>query len=809
VSERARLVSRVVGLATAHPVKVIVGVLLLTALAVLVFRRLELGGSIYDLFPRRPGPVADLALYMRVFGAQEELVGLVTGPDAESVERATREAAAELQRWPSLRQVRAGVEARAMAELLGPSLLLLADDESWPAVRQRLTSSLREQVGRLRRILLAPVAPDRSLLVRDPLLLGAIVLHGLEAGVSQQSGLYASADGKAAMLFAQATRPSSDSAFCAELQRRLRQLVARLAAGSGIEAQFTGAHLYAYHVSEALQRDLAVSSVLALLGVALVQLIFFRSLRLIPLSALVAGVALCGTLAVATLTVGHLNALSLAFAALFIGMSDDVLIHITAQTRRHLDERPGPRLVGAVTRVAPALLAATLTTVAAFLSFTLSAFAGLGHTGLLAACGLALNLVLAMIFFPALGTVLPPGPGPSGETRVDRVLEGLGGAAQRHRVAVVGVALLLGAGAAWAARELRFSEDLTRLAPAQIPPARTDRAIAARFERARDRVIVMLQGRDAEETLQANDRLAARLAQLRRDGVVASYRSLSSLLPARSTQEARLARLAALGPDDVARRLRAALEAEGLRAEAFAPFFEALTHPRPLRVSDLPGALQPLVGRQLAQVGGDTAVATVLYPRRGADTEQIVAALGALATPGSSVQLRITGATVAGTQMARLLRRDLVTISLTTLGAVLVLLGLFVRRLWPVVATLLSLLLAGVLFAGCLRLLRLELDLYNLMVIPIIIGYGINDHLYLMHRALDEGITASVVESGRPVIAATLTTIVAFAALGFCQVPGLRTLGLTGVLGLGLGMLSSLVVMPALLTLSPRYRGGQ
>ena len=799
MSNTGRPLGRIVGLATTHRVKVVVGVLVLAALAALVFRRLEIGGSIYELFPRRPGPVADLAMYTRLFGAQEELVGLVTGPDARRVEDETRRVAAELARWPELRRVRVSVEARAMVELLGPSLPLLADDETWPAVRRRLTSGLREQVARLRRILLAPVGPDRSLVVHDPLLLGELILRGLEAGVSQRSGLYASADGRAALIFAQPVRPSSDSAFRATLQRRLRGLGPP---GPGIEVQFTGAHLYAFHVSEALQRDLALSSVLALLGVALVQLLFFRSLRLLPLSALVAGVALCVTLAVATLTVGHLNALSLAFAALFIGMSDDVLIHITAHTRQHLDEPPGPRLVGAVTRVAPALLAATLTTVAAFLSFQLSAFAGLGHTGLLAACGLALNLVLATTFFPALGTLLPPGPGPSGETRVDRLLGRLGEATQRHRVVVVVVALVLGGGAAWEARALRFSEDLTRLAPAEIPPARTDRAIATRFERAQSRLIVVLRGRDAERTLRVNDRLAARLARLQRDGAVASYVSLSSLLPARATQEARRARLAGLGLDEMERRLRDALEAEGLRADAFAPAIEALARPRPLRVAELPPGLRPLVDRQLAQVEGETAVATVLYPRRGADSARIGAELAALGMEG--VELRITGAAAAGEQMAQLLRRDLLTISLTTLGAVLVLLCVFVRRAWPVVATLLSLLLAGVLFAACLRLLRLELDLYNLMVIPIIIGYGINDHLYLMHRALDDGLTAGVVETGRPVLAATLTTVAAFAALAFCHVPGLRTLGLTGMLGLG--MLASLVVMPALLGLSPRYR---
>jgi predicted RND superfamily exporter protein len=797
-------INRIAAWATTHPITVLIGVGLLVALSLLALRRLELGGSIYDLFPRRAGPVADLADYTRTFGGQEELLALISGPDAPRVERATRRVAAELERSSLVRNVRASVDSAALAELLGPSLLLLAGAEAWPEVRRRLTVDLPRQVSRLRQVLLSPLSPDRALLVRDPLLLSELILGGLEGGASQRSGLFASRDGRAALVFAEPVRPSSDGGF----RERLQAALSGLSTGDGqVELRFTGAHLYAYHMSAALQRDLTVSSVLAILGVALVQLLFFRSLRLLPLSALVAGVALCWTLALAALTVGHLNALSLAFAALFIGMSDDVLIHITAATRQFFALPPAARMQHAIARVAPALIAATLTTVTAFLSFGLSVFAGLVHTGLLAACGLAINLLLAVTLFAAAATLLPPGPGRPGTTRVDRALDILGVVAQRRRWGVLLVCLLLGGSAAWAARGLRFSEDLTRLTPTEIPPAQADRLIAQRFERDRNRLIVLLQGRDTDEVLLANDRLAARMEGLRRAGVVASYVSLSRLLPSVATQRERVEWLRAANPADIARALGAALDAAGLRREAFAPFFAALTEPRPLRPEQLPRALQPLVRRQLARVDGRTVVATVLYPRPDAGFDALARSAAAIATP--TVEVRVTGAALAGAQMARLLRRDLLTISLSTLAAVLLLLALLVRRLWPIVATVISLLLAGALFVGSLRLLGLPVDVYNLMVIPIIIGYGVDDHLYLMHRTLDDGIQAGVVESGRPVLAATLTTIAAFAALGCCQVPGLRTLGLTGVLGLGLGMLASLVVLPALLALSPSYRRGR
>jgi hypothetical protein len=166
----------------------------------------------------------------------------------------------------------------------------------------------------------------------------------------------------------------------------------------------------------------------------------------------------------------------------------------------------------------------------------------------------------------------------------------------------------------------------------------------------------------------------------------------------------------------------------------------------------------------------------------------------------------VTGAALAGAQVANLLERDLFYTSAATLAAVVLMLCWVLRRPFAIAAAGLSLLLSGALFVGCLRLLGIQLDLYNLMVIPLLIGYGVDNHLYVVHRTLGSGLREGVESSGRSVLASCLTTVAAFGALCFCRLPGLQTLGLTASIGLGLSLLSSLVVMPALLALSPTYR---
>ena len=783
-SAGSRWLQRVPGAARRHRRLVLVVVLLLTALSATALPGLRLQSSIYELFPRRPGPIADLADYGTLFGASREVVLLVSGQDPGVVARATRRVAAELSRSPSFVDVRAGVESLALVGALGRSLLLLADEQVWPRVARRLTGPLAPEVARLRRLLLSPLAPGREALARDPLGLSELIFEGLESDVDRGTGLFASPDGRAALVFARPA-PGAEGAIPAELAR----IGADVGAREGARLQATGAPIYAHDVARAMRRDLTLSSSVALGGVVLLLLWFFRSFRLLPLAALIGGLAVCWTLALLSVTGARLNMLSLAFAALCIGMGLDGLIHISARTREVTtgDER----VLRATQQLMPALLAASLTTVAAFLSFSLSAFEGLSMTGLLAACGLGLTLVLTLALAPSLAAPVPPLQGP---TVLDRVLAGL---AALPRVPVALVAVASGVGAAVAAAGLPFSADLTRLAPPDLPPVQTDAAIARHFERQRHRLIVLARGADQERVLQVNDALARRLSAMRREGTVASYRSLAGLLPSQATQRARRARLLALEPPRIARRLGQALDEAGLRSEAFQPFIEALTEPRPLTLEKLPAALRPLVQRQLGRQQGQWVIATLVYPRGGAGLAGVERLARETSRPGVSVGL--TGAGLAGAQMARLLRTDLLLICLLSLAAVLLAVSLLLRRAWPVVATVLSLLWTGVTFAGALRLLGYEIDLYDLMVLPVLIGYGVDDHIYVARRAMAGGAAEAVRRSGRAVTITTLTSMVAFGALLLCDLPGLRGLGTTAVLGLGLGLVGSLVVMPALL----------
>jgi predicted RND superfamily exporter protein len=132
------------------------------------------------------------------------------------------------------------------------------------------------------------------------------------------------------------------------------------------------------------------------------------------------------------------------------------------------------------------------------------------------------------------------------------------------------------------------------------------------------------------------------------------------------------------------------------------------------------------------------------------------------------------------------------------------LLALYFRRLRPWLAVMLPLLLAWVGFAAALALLRLPLNLYNLLSVPLVIGYGIDDHIFLVQRWQAEPAIDSarlLASTGRAIVLTSLSTIAGFAGLAVARFDGLRLLGLSGALAVLFCLLAAFAVLPALWTL--------
>ena len=94
------------------------------------------------------------------------------------------------------------------------------------------------------------------------------------------------------------------------------------------------------------------------------------------------------------------------------------------------------------------------------------------------------------------------------------------------------------------------------------------------------------------------------------------------------------------------------------------------------------------------------------------------------------------------------------------------------------------------------------LNFMNLVILPILLGFGVSHGLYLLHRFL-EGTSPFVAlrSVGAAVASSTLTAIAGFGALFFAQHNGLKSIGYVACLGLATTLIVSFTVLAAVLQL--------
>lgn len=112
-------------------------------------------------------------------------------------------------------------------------------------------------------------------------------------------------------------------------------------------------------------------------------------------------------------------------------------------------------------------------------------------------------------------------------------------------------------------------------------------------------------------------------------------------------------------------------------------------------------------------------------------------------------------------------------------------------------------LLVGLLWLfGLLMIFDLQFNFYNLVVLPAILGIGCDSGVHLAHRYREEGrdsMWAVLSSTGQHITMGSFTTMLGFAGLVLTVHPGLQSIGIMAVIGIGMTLLTSITFLPALI----------
>ncbi|MEM9045398.1 MAG: MMPL family transporter [Pseudomonadota bacterium] len=593
----------------------------------------------------------------------------------------------------------------------------------------------------------------------------------------------------------------------------IRGVLAEFDMPPGVEVGITGDPVLRQEELRSVTAKIGWSLGLSLVFVAIVLWLALRTMGRVLLGLAALSTTLILTTGIAAVGVGSLNLISIAFIVLMVGLGIDFAIHFLA----HLDEkatRDEKPLIAAAQSIGPALALTAGSTSLAFLAFTVTDFVGMAQLGLIGGAGVLIAFAVSITFIPAI-VALRPGlalGAPRG-----RIPGGMAG-----RRAMPWIMVALGLGATVMASESRFDSDPMGLRDPNAPSVQTYNWLAEDPDRSPLRASVVA------ETAEEADELATAAKEI--EGVRgASW--LGSLLPddqdtklelvdlawpslehaATGTPEA-LTETTAETPDDLTARLEAVPEGQGL-AEALRlyqaaqdagrdevlnedlfTYFPLLTDRLTamlemdyVEVETLPDALS----RQFVS-GGKYRVdilpeADIRLPEnRAVFIEKLTTHFPGL-TGGPA---QIEGARIAVSHAM------LQAVAIALLGAG-VLSFATLRSVTGTLSILIPVALAGAVCMAAGVLLNLPFNYANVIVLPLMIGIGVDSGIHLAMRARKAD---QVFSTSTPMATfySALTTIAAFGTLGLSDHQGTASMGILLAIGLSATVMMTFALTPGL-----------
>jgi len=142
-------------------------------------------------------------------------------------------------------------------------------------------------------------------------------------------------------------------------------------------------------------------------------------------------------------------------------------------------------------------------------------------------------------------------------------------------------------------------------------------------------------------------------------------------------------------------------------------------------------------------------------------------------------------------------------------AAVLLLLLVDLRSIIGAVACVLTLLLGVTWGLGAAELVGWKLGVYNMLIVPLALGLGIDGtvHIYHRYKRLGAGFAKSPLGvTGLAVLASSVTTVAGFAGLLVIEHQGLATIGQLAVLAVGATLVAVLGFLPGVLVILARRK---
>lgn len=669
--------------------------------------------------------------------------------------------------------------------------LFLDENDYWEIERKLNKDSIAKQVENNYVSLVSPTSlVTKEFIKKDPLgitFLGIKKLNALNISkdFKLEDNYVVTKDGKNLLLFIEPKNKSNDTKNNETFVNQLNEIKDNLNKQfkGKTELSYFGSPVIAVANAQQIKKDIQNTVIISMTVLMILLIYYFRSFFTPIIIFLPTLFSVLLALLVLYFIKDKISAISLSVGAILIGITIDYALHILTHYKHNND------IEELYKEITQPIILSSATTAVSFLCLVFVRSEALKDLGLFASITVLFSSVLALIIVPQLYH-----PKEKTENLNINFIDRIGHYPyEKNKPLIIGCSLVIIA-CLFGFRHVGFNEDIGDLnyIPKEL------KISEAKLEKLSDitskSIYTISYGNSEEEALARNSELSTFLEKEKKDGKILSYNSLGNVVLSKEDQQKKVVIWQNFWNENKKNSIISELVSNGnkfgFNSSAFDQFNKNLNRTySTLSLKDYSTIKALQISEFLSQENGFYTVSNVVKvdeKKRDAFIKDIEKKHDAIAIDRQQMNENFLG----------LLKRDFNTLINYSLLAILLTIVVFFRNFELTLLTMFPIVLTGVVTAGILYFLGLELNIFSTVVCTLVFGVG-DDFSIFLTKAMQKEHTTGKNELPTyriSIILAVFTTILSIGSLIFAKHPALHSLALVALIG----MLSVIIITSTL-----------
>ena len=677
-------------------------------------------------------------------------------------------------------------------DFVNQNLPLFLDDKDYQEIERKLNKdSIAKQVENNYVSLVSPTSlVTKDFIKKDPLgitFLGIKKLNALNISkdFKLEDNYVVTKDGKNLLLFIEPKNKSNDTknneAFVNQLNEIKENLNTEFKGKT--ELSYFGSPVIAVANAQQIKKDIQNTVIISMSLLMILLMYYFRSF-FTPLIIFIPTLfSVLLALMVLYFIKDKISAISLSVGAILIGITIDYALHILTHYKHNNN------IEELYKEITQPIILSSATTAVSFLCLVFVRSEALKDLGLFASITVIFSAVLALIIVPQLYHPKEKA-GKVNANFIDKIGHY---PYEKNKPLIIGCSIVIIA-CLFGFRHVGFNDDIGDLnyIPKEL------KISEAKLEKLSDitskSIYTISYGNSEEEALTRNSDLSTFLEKEKREGKILSYNSLGNVVLSKEDQQQKVENWKKFWNQNKKNETISELVNNGnkfgFNASAFDQFNENLNkNYSTLSLKDYEKIKALQISEFLSQENGFYTVSNVVKldeKKRDVFIKDIEKRKDAIAIDRQQMNENFLG----------LLKRDFNTLINYSLLAILLTIVVFFRNFELTLLTMFPIVLTGVVTAGILYFLGLELNIFSTVVCTLVFGVG-DDFSIFLTKAMQKEHTTGKNELPTyriSIILAVFTTILSIGSLIFAKHPALHSLALVALIG----MLSVIIITSTL-----------